>query len=106
MLQGDTNAVINTQYGATSKLTNEDVYIGPPSPEDMINVTGGVVHYVVLLDPGTPTKIVTGDSLFILSWGEHTVDPTKPYHVFSASIEGSLDLECIKARIGDLVRRT
>lgn len=97
------NAQVSTTTGTGAiKLTNARAFIEEPGQKALLQF-GGIVRYEVLLDPGRDIK--PGDSLFILSWGPHTIDPTRVYHVYSAEPEGGLGLEVIVVVIGDKVQR-
>jgi hypothetical protein len=91
------NAVVTTFAGGVAKLVNLPVLIAAPVPKDLDRF-GGFVRHVVIFNPADDVQ--TGDTFLIVSWGPFPVT-NKVYHVYSASPEGGMGLEVIRALVGE-----
>lgn len=95
-------ATISTTRTSTPILTNVRANVTPAGPKDQI-VEGGIVHYVVRLDPcNVPQE---GDLLTIQSWDVFAVDPTQAYSVFTVQLSGFGSLACVRVAVGRWVGR-
>lgn len=90
-------AKISTTRNGTAQLMNVRANVTPAGPKDQI-VVGGIVHYVVRLDPcNVPQE---GDLLTIQSWDVFAVDPTQAYSVFTVQLSGFGSPACVRVAVG------
>ena len=96
------NAVVTTSTGSGQALGSTPAQIGEPGPADMAQF-GGRIRNVVLLPPASDVQ--PGDTLFIQSWGDNPVDPSRGYRVVEARPSGSGRLTARRCVIADRVER-